>query len=172
MNNLRKIREIYGITQEEIARAINVNRATISTWEKFDAKRASSSSLEKMSLFYGIGPEYFYEKPLEKNIVEMLVNNARKQKEIEENAKGKRIKSEDFSTLFSTLTFDEALKGYMNSTKLLLAMAEEGTIEKLEIALKIHNKLGIRLESILNIRKEENEESLSFLIDSLNSENS
>lgn len=31
MNNLRIIREIYGITQDEIAKAININRATIST---------------------------------------------------------------------------------------------------------------------------------------------
>ena len=62
MNNLKSIREIYGITQDEIATAINVNRATISNWENSDEKRASNANLEKLSLFYGIGPEYFYEQ--------------------------------------------------------------------------------------------------------------
>ena len=44
-------------SQEEIAKAINVNRATISNWENQEDKKASSASLEKLSLFYGIGPE-------------------------------------------------------------------------------------------------------------------
>ena len=64
MNNLKNIREIYGITQEEIAKAINVNRATISNWENQEDKKASSASLEKLSLFYGIGPEFFYDEAL------------------------------------------------------------------------------------------------------------
>lgn len=59
MNNLKLIREIYGATQDEIATAININRATISTWENSDDKRASNTSLEKLSLFYGIGPDFF-----------------------------------------------------------------------------------------------------------------
>ena len=42
MNNLRNIREIYGITQDEIAKAINVNRATISNWENQEKKNYPS----------------------------------------------------------------------------------------------------------------------------------
>lgn len=40
MNNLRIIREIYGITQNEIAKAININRTTISTWENQAEKKS------------------------------------------------------------------------------------------------------------------------------------
>ena len=33
MNNLKKIREIYGATQEHVANALGVNRVTIANWE-------------------------------------------------------------------------------------------------------------------------------------------
>lgn len=172
MNNLRKIREIYGITQEEIAKAINVNRATISAWETQEERKASSSSLEKLSLFYGIEWEYFYEQEINDTIKDMLSKNSKRQKEIEEKAEGHHVKAEDFNKLFSSVTFDQALQRYMHSTKILLATAEEGSINKLEVALKINKKLGVRLESILQIRKneEQEDESLAELIDSLNSE--
>jgi len=54
MNNLKNIREIYGITQEEIAKAINVNRATISNWENQEDKKASSASLEELVLSFSM----------------------------------------------------------------------------------------------------------------------
>ena len=85
MNNLKNIREIYGITQDEIAKAINVNRATISNWENQEDKKASNSSLEKLSLFYGIGPEFFYEEELNDTVREMLIQNAKRQKQIEKD---------------------------------------------------------------------------------------
>lgn len=173
MNNLKSIREIYGITQDEIAKAINVNRATISNWENQECKKASSSSLEKLSLFYGIGPEYFYDEVLNDTVREMLVRNAKHQKEVEKDSNGEHAKAEDFHKLFSSLTFDKAVQQYMTATKLLLATADEGSLEKLETALKINVKMGARLESIVNIRKNEsanNEESLSDLLDSLSSE--
>ena len=173
MNNLKNIREIYGITQDEIAKAINVNRATISTWENQEDKKASNTNLEKLSLFYGIGPEFFYDEPLNDTIKEMLIKNAKHQKEIENN-NGQHTKADDFSNLFSSITFDKAIRKYMTATKLLLATADEGSLDKLETALKINKKMGARLESIVNIRKTENanaEESLSDLIDSLSPEN-
>lgn len=58
--------------------------------------------------------------------------------------------------------------------KFLLATADNGSLDKLETALKINAKLGVRLESIVNLRRTENnnnEESLSDLLDSLSSEN-
>lgn len=173
MNNLKYIRELYGATQDEIAKVVNLNRATISTWENQEEKKASDSNLEKLSLFYGIGPEYFYEKPVDDIAKEILINNATRQKEIEANSNGKRLKSEDFSNLFSTITFNKAVNDYMHSMKLLLATADEGSLSKLETALKINKKMGARLESIINIRKaeqEEDDESLSDLFDSLSSE--
>lgn len=170
MNNLRKIREVYGITQEEIAQAINVNRATISIWENQEERKASSSSLEKLSLFYGIGPEYFYEEEVNDEIKEMLVANSKRQREIEES-KGQRAKAEDFNKVFSSTSFEQALQKYMISTKILLAKAEEASIEKLDLAVKINKKLGVRLESILNIRNEEaKEETLEELMNSLSLE--
>lgn len=174
MNNLKNIREIYGITQDEIAKAINVNRATISNWENQEDKKASSANLEKLSLFYGIGPEFFYNKSLNDTVRNMLVQNSNRQKKIEHASNGEHAKADDFSNLFSTMTFDKAIRKYMTATKLLLATADEGSLDKLETALKINEKMGARLESIVNIRKSENannEESLSDLIDSLSSEN-
>lgn len=173
MNNLRNIREIYGITQDEIAKAINVNRATISNWENQENKKASSSSLEKLSIFYGIGPEFFYDQELNNTVREMLIHNSKHQKKIEKDSNGEHAKANDFHNLFSSLTFDKAIRQYMAATKLLLATADEGSLEKLETALKINQKMGARLEGIVNIRKSEdanNEESLSDLIDILSSE--
>lgn len=169
MNNLKKIREIYGITQEEIADAINVNRATISSWETQDVRKASSANLEKLSLFYGIGPEYFYDKEVDETIRNMLIANAKRQAEIEGNSNGARKKSQDFHDLFSSTTFDKAIYQYMRSMKLLLATAEEGSLDKLETALKINQKMGARLQSIVDIRKAESDsnETLSDLLDSL-----
>lgn len=174
MNNLRTIREIYGITQDEIAKAINVNRATVSNWENQEDKKASGSNLEKLSLFYGIGPEFFYDIKLNDTVREMLINNAKRQKEIEEKTQGEHSKTEDFHNLFSSITFDKAVRQYMTATKLLLATADEGSLEKLETALKINKKMGARLESIVNIRqseKQNHEETLSDLLDSLSMEN-
>ena len=174
MNNLKYIREIYGTTQEEIAKAINVNRATISNWEQQDSKRASNSNLEKLSLFYGIGPEYFYDTVVSDEIRNMLVSNSKQQRKIEQESNGERTKANDFSQMFSSLTFNDAIEHYMTATKLLLATADAGSVEKLETALIINKKMGARLESIVNIRKREienNEQSLSDLLDILASEN-
>lgn len=174
MNNLKSIREIYGITQDEIAKAINVNRATISNWENQEDKKASSSSLEKLSLFYGIGPEFFYDEALNDTVRKMLVQNSKHQRQIEMDSNGEHAKAEEFHSLFSSITFDNAIRDYMTATKLLLATADDGSLEKLETALKINKKMGARLESIVNIRKSENdndEESLSDLIDILSSKN-
>ena len=66
INNLRQIREIYGATQEQVAKAIAVNRVTVANWEAGNSI-ASSANREKLSLYYGIGPEYFYEKPLDED---------------------------------------------------------------------------------------------------------
>ena len=59
MNNLKIIRELYGATQEQVAKAINVNRVTVANWEN-GTSVASSSNQEKLSFYYGIGSEFFY----------------------------------------------------------------------------------------------------------------
>lgn len=170
MNNLKYIREIYGITQDEIAKAINVNRATVSSWENQESKKASNSNLERLSLFYGIGPEYFYDEPINDTVRQMLIDNAQRQREIENESNGEHLKTDDFNNFFSSITFDTAIRDYMQSMKVLLATADDGELDTLETALKINKKMGARLESIVAIRKSEadnEEESLSALIESL-----
>lgn len=169
MNNLKSIREIYGITQDEIATAINVNRATISTWENSEEKRASNANLEKLSLFYGIGPEYFYEQILDDTARGMLIDNARRQRELESQKDTRHNKAEEFHQLLSHISFDEAIRDYMMAMKIFLTTLDEGSLDKLETALKINQKMGKRLETEIELKKKEqvaNEESLSDLIDS------
>ncbi len=174
MNNLKYIRELYGATQDEIAKVLNINRATISNWENQEEKKAPNSSLEKLSLFYGIGPEFFYEQDLNATVREMLVNNAKRQKEVESESNGERSKTDDFSKMFSSLTFDTAIEHYMTATKLLLATSDNGSLEKLKTAIKINQKMGARLQVLVELREQElndGGESLSELMDSLSSEN-
>lgn len=170
MNNLKLIREIYGVTQDEISTAINVNRATISTWENSDDKRASNANLEKLSLYYGIGPEYFYEQPLDETARGMLIESAKRQKELESKNDSHHNKAEEFHQLLSSISFDEAIQEYMIAMKLFLTTLDEGSLEQLETALVINKKMGKRLETEIEVKKKEqadNEESLSSLLDSL-----
>ena len=169
MNNLKSIREIYGITQDEIATAINVNRATISNWENSDEKRASNANLEKLSLFYGIGPEYFYEQDLDDDARELLIDNAKRQRELESQNDTHLNKAEEFHQLLSSITFDEAIRDYMMAMKIFLTTLDEGSLEKLQTALIINQKMGKRLETEIDLKAKEqkaNESSLSDLLDS------
>lgn len=170
MNNLKLIREIYGVTQDEISTAINVNRATISTWENSDDKRASNANLEKLSLYYGIGPEYFYEQQLDETAREILIQSSKRQKELESKNGSYHNKAEEFHQLLSNINFDEAIQEYMIAMKLFLTTLDEGSLEQLETALVINKKMGKRLETEIEFKKKEqadNEESLSSLLDSL-----
>lgn len=171
MNNLKQIREIYGSTQEEIASAISVNRVTVANWEN-GLSKVSSGNQEKLSIYYGIGPEYFYEKDLSDEAKRMIINTAAKAKEIEEQTNGERKKSEAFNEMFSNLTIDKAMKRYMLSMKMLLATADTGELEKLETAALINKKMGDRLDAIIKIRKAEeasNGPSLFELMDKMDS---
>lgn len=173
MNNLKLIREIYGATQDEISTAIDVNRATISTWENSDEKRASNANLEKLSLFYGIGPEYFYEQPLDENAREILLNSAKRQKELEAKKDSNHNKAEEFHQLLSNISFDDAIREYMVSMKIFLTTLDEGSLDKLEMALQINQKMGKRLETEIELKKKEqanDEKSLSDLLDSFTTE--
>ena len=100
-NNMKKIREIYGATQEEIAKVAGVNRSTVSQWETGSMK-ASSSKLEKLSIFYGIGPECFYELPdiddIRKN---MLIESEKKRKSSESPRKIKETKLTNLHKYFN-----------------------------------------------------------------------
>lgn len=175
MNNMKEIREIYGITQEDLAKAINVNRATISIWETGGSK-ASNTNLEKLSIFYGIGPESFYRVKLDETRRQMLIESGKNARQIE--CIEKRNKAEDFHCLFENMDFDVLLKRYTFAVKMLLASADNGTFEKLNLACQINRKLGNRLKMMCEIREEEEkakannkEKTLSDLMEELSQPN-
>ena len=171
-NNMRKIREIYGATQEEIAKVVGVNRSTVSLWET-GAMKASNSKLEKLSIFYGIGPECFYELPEIDDVRRnMIINTAKKEKEIiSSNSEANKVN--DFVKLFESISFNKARNNFMLAMKILLSVSDEGKLEDLELAYNINQKMAKRLAAIIKIRQEEekqklenNEDTLYDLLDS------
>ena len=172
MNNLKLIRELYGATQEQVATAINVNRVTVANWEN-DNSVASNSNQEKLSLYYGIGPEFFYKKDLSDDARQLIIDTSAKARRIVEASEGTRNKENDFHKAFESITFKEAMQQYMFSMKLLLATADQGEIDKLETALLINEKMGSRLESVIALRKDEmnnGEPSLKELLDKIDND--
>lgn len=173
-NNMKRIREIYGATQDEIAKVAGVNRSTVSQWES-GAITASNTKLEKLSLFYGIGPESFYELPeIDETRRNMLIATAKKAKEIESASEMKRNKAEDFKHFLENVTFEEARNRFMLSMKMLLATADHADLDDLKVAFLITQKMSKRLEIFINIREEEekakkenNEETLFDILNSI-----
>ncbi len=176
-NNMKKIREIYGATQDEIAQVAGVNRSTVSQWET-GATKASNTKLEKLSMFYGIGPECFYElSDIDDVRRDMLISTAKKEKEIKEASDDKRNKAEEFAKMIETVSFAEARSRFMFSMKMLLATADHGELEDLKVAYQISRKMAKRLDAIITIReqeekakKENNEDTLFDLLDSFSEE--
>ena len=154
INNLKEIREIYGATQEQIARALSVNRVTVANWES-GSTVASNANREKMSMYYGIGPEFFYEQELSEEAKQQIQRTAEKERAVVSRSEGHKNKQEDFQRMFRKLTFDRVMQDYMMSMKMLLAKADEADLEKLRTALTINKKMGKRLESIIILREEE-----------------
>ena len=154
MNNLKQIRELYGATQEQIAQAINVNRVTVTNWEN-GTSVASSSNQEKLSIYYGIGPEYFYEKELDEVAKKMVIDTSTRAQELTRNSQGKRVKEQDFHKIFESVTFKQAMAQYMFSMKMLLATADSGELDKLKTAALINRKMGVRLDAIIDLREQE-----------------
>ena len=67
--------------------------------------------------------------------------------------------------MFRKLTFDRVMQDYMISMKMLLAKADEADLDKLRTALTINQKMGKRLEVIINLRMEEDETGEMTLFD-------
>lgn len=153
-NNLKQIREIYGATQEQIARALSVNRVTVANWES-GSTVASNANREKMSIYYGIGPEFFYEQELSEDAKQQILRTAEKERNVVKQSDGHKNKQEDFQRMFRELTFDRIMQDYMISMKMLLAKADDADMDKLRTALTINQKMGKRLESIIKLREEE-----------------
>ncbi|MGL5256755.1 MAG: helix-turn-helix transcriptional regulator [Proteocatella sp.] len=175
INNMKKIREIYGATQEEIAKVAGVNRSTVSQWET-GAIKASNSKLEKLSIFYGIGPECFYElEELDEIRCKILTDTAKKEKCISKESGQIRSKADELATILDNMPFKQVMNKYMFAMKMLLATADHGELDDLKVAYEINQKMGKRLEAIIKIREEEekakkenNEDTLFDLLDSFN----
>lgn len=163
-NNMKLIREIYGATQNDIARIIGVSRVTLSKWENDLENEAPYTVLEKLSLFFGIGPECFYNMILDNKRKELIIAAAMKAKEVD--SRNEVIKEDKFRELFLNTTFDEAISKYMFSMKVLLALSDEGKVEDLKIVHKINEKMNKRLEAIISL-KEEDKDTINDLIEQL-----
>ena len=164
MNNLRIIRELYGATQEQVAQAINVNRVTVANWEN-GTSVASSSNREKLSIYYAIGPEYFYDKELTTDARSAIVESSERAKEISEQSEGIQDKETAFHKVFESMTFEHALNFYMLSMKMLLATADSGKLDKLKTAAAINSKMGERLNAIIELREKEEQSGEPSLFD-------
>lgn len=165
INNIRLIREIYGATQSDIATVLGVNRVTLAKWEKDLENRVSPSILEKMSLFFGIGPECFYEMELDEDRKQMIVNSSNRAKQIDTE---KQTKKEDhYKQIFSNTTFDQAISKYMFAMKMLLALSGEGKVEDLKIVHQINEKMNARLGAMIKVKEQESGDSISELVDKL-----
>ena len=125
INNLKQIREIYGATQEQIARALSVNRVTVANWES-GSTVASSANREKMSMYYGIGPEFFYEQALSEEAKQQIMRTAERERAVVSQSEGHKNKQEDFQKMFRKLTFDRVMQDYMLSMKMLLRPSAPG----------------------------------------------
>ena len=177
INNMKKIREIYGATQEEIAKVAGVNRSTVSQWET-GATKASYSKLEKLSIFYGIGPECFYEiEELDDIRCKMLIDSANTEKRVKEESNQPRDKADELAEMLEKTPFKKVISRYMFSMKMLLATADHGELDDLKIAYEINQKMGKRLGAIISIRELEeqakidnNEDTLYDLFDNFNDE--
>ncbi|WP_352419785.1 helix-turn-helix transcriptional regulator [Proteiniborus sp.] len=165
INNIKLIREIYGATQSDIATVLGVSRVTIAKWEKDLENKVSPSVLEKMSLFFGVGPECFYDIEIDEQRTQMIINSSKKAKEID--AKNHTKKEEHFNQLFSSTTFDEATSKYMFGMKMLLALSDEGKVEDLKIVKQINEKMNNRLDAIIKVKEKENGGSISELVEKL-----
>ena len=153
MNNLKQIRELYGATQEQIASAINVNRVTVANWEKGNI--ASRANQERLSIYFGIGPEYFYEKELDETARQIIMHTSTKAQKITAESGGEKNKEDTFRQLFEDFTFQDAMDYYVLSMKLLLATADSGELSKLKTASLINKKMGTRLNAIIELREKE-----------------
>lgn len=163
-NNLKQIREIYGATQEQIARALSVNRVTVANWEN-GSTMASSANREKMSMYYGIGPEFFYDQPLSEEAKQQIHRTGERERSLVSQSGGRENKQDDFRQFFQTIGFDSLMQDYMMTTKMLLAKADEAELDTLRTVLFINQKMGRRLESIVKLREEEAEAGELTLFD-------
>lgn len=150
VNNLKLLRNLYGITQRQFALMLKMNRTSICDWEN-SQKRMSEASLYKVSTFFDIDPEYIYEKELTQDIKNKVVKAGRKQNCNNETT--------DVISLFTT-----AVNSLLNGIESL-------DVKKLEILYMIIKVIERKIVKVLETKDQEENESVVFeLLDELNNQ--
>ncbi len=153
LNNLKLIREIYGVSQDTVAKVAGVSRSTVSQWET-GLLTASQVKLEQLSIFFGIGPDFFYEKNLDDEAKELIRATAKREKVIVA-ANAERDKANELAYFLENTSFRKQMANFMYAMKMMLALSDEATINDLEEASIITKKMSKRLDAIYEIRKGE-----------------
>ncbi len=161
INNLRLIRELYGATQEQVARVLSVNRMTVANWENGNSV-ASAANREKLSMYFGIGPEFIYDKALSEDAKKVILSAAKYSREVTDKDGDELSKEEVLSRAFESVTFSNALNQYIVAMKMMLATADQESITTLENALQIYEKMGNRLKLIVKLRYDESKDGTSL----------
>lgn len=151
MNNLKQIRELFGYSQEEVAHPMEVSRATVSKWENGELK-VSRANLEKLSLLFCIGPEFFFEKALTPEAIERITSAGKRIRE-HDKKDSDGIKYHDVIKELNQIDSRDLIRDYFLTTKLLLIKAEELENSQLDDLVNVNEKLGVRLQKIQEIRK-------------------
>ena len=154
INNLRLIRELYGATQEQVARALSVNRMTVANWENGNSV-ASAANREKLSMF-------IYDKALSEDAKKVILSAAKYSREVTDKDGDELSKEEVLSKAFESVTFSNALNQYIVAMKMMLATADQESITTLENALQIYEKMGNRLKLIVKLRYDESKDGTSL----------
>lgn len=152
MNNLKQIRELFGFTQDEVANALEVTRVAVSRWENDNEPKISNTNMEKLSLLYGVGPEYIIGDPLSEEVKHIIRNKGNRIRETEAKDSN-NVKYYDVIKNITNIDKKELMVQYMVSTKLLLVKSEELSLEELEDIIQVNKKLGHRLENIYELKK-------------------
>ena len=150
VNNLKLLRNLYGITQQQFALMLKMNRASICDWEN-SQKRMSEASLYKVSAFFDIDPEYIYEKELTQDIKNKVVKAGKRQHYNKE-----------------TMETTDVISLFIAAVSNLLSKIESIEVKQLEILYMIIKVIERKMVNVLESRDErESERALFELLDRL-----
>lgn len=152
-NNLKYMREIYGATQEEIAERLDVSRVSISNWENGAGGRMSRVNQEKLTNLYGLSYDYFYDREIDNEAKNIIIETRNKARYAEQEFDMQ--KEEKIQTIFKSYSFKDAVENYMYAMKMVIALADNCSLQELELAYKINEQMSKRLTSAFEIRKQD-----------------
>lgn len=152
-NNLKYMREIYGATQEEIAERLDVSRVSISNWENGAGGRMSRVNQEKLTNLYGLSYDYFYDREIDNEAKNIIIETRNKARYAEQEFDMQ--KEEKIQTIFKSYSFKDAVENYMYAMKMVIALADNCSLQELELAYKINEQMSKRLTTAFETRKQD-----------------